>query len=88
MRSNSNDIDLNVEKLQIAILRENNVKKRLTLALSLSAAAINLSKRAIKRVNPGVSEKEAILLFVKYNYGNQYADRLGKYFSNLTYEKI
>jgi len=38
-----------------------------------------LSRRAIERQNPGLSKREIDLLFVKYHYGSELAERLREY---------
>lgn len=40
---------------------------------------MKLSKRAIKRVNPELDEKELNILFVRYNYGNKLAEKFQKF---------
>ncbi|MBC8229537.1 hypothetical protein H8E77_08325 [bacterium] len=46
---------------------------------SLSKTTIQLSRRAISRANPGLSEKEINLIFVAYHYGDELANRLRTY---------
>lgn len=46
---------------------------------SLSASAIHLSRRAIKRANPRLNKKEANLNFIAIHYGGKLADSLRKY---------
>jgi hypothetical protein len=44
--------------------------------LSFSPSIIKLSKQAISRANPSLNEDEKNLLFVKYNYGTEIANKL------------
>jgi hypothetical protein len=46
---------------------------------SLSQTTIQLSRRAISRANPGLSEQEVNLIFVAYHYGEHLANRLRAY---------
>jgi hypothetical protein len=40
---------------------------------------MKLSRRAISRANPQLSEQELYLVIVAHNYGSDIADRLGNY---------
>lgn len=46
---------------------------------SLSQTTIQLSRRAISRANPELSEQEVNLIFVAYHYGENLANRLRAY---------
>ncbi len=67
----SADTSPDAERVQIALLRKAGLRRRLRLALSLSDSAIKLSRRAIRRANPLLSEQEVRLRFVALHYGER-----------------
>ncbi len=64
------------EEVQLALMRAAPVARRLHLAFSLSATAINLAKRAIARAHPSASTDERDLLFVELHHGRDLAREL------------
>ncbi len=64
---------------QIAVLRSKTTAHRLALTLALSATTAALSKRAIRRANPKISESEVICRFVELHYGQALAGDLRAY---------
>ena len=70
------------EQVQISLLCQATVAKRLTIMCSLSRTTINLARRAIQRVHPSYSQTELDLAFVAYHYGTEMADRLSRYLEN------
>jgi hypothetical protein len=74
-----NDTHPDVERLQIELLRQLSVAKRLAIMHSLSQTAVFLSRRAIQRANPGLSQTELGILFVRYHYGDELADKVQHY---------
>ena len=76
MKTQLSDTDTKIEKIQISLIRESKISKRISLLNSLSQTVINLSRKAIERANPGISEKELNYKFVKYHYGDDIAKRL------------
>jgi len=76
------DTDPEIEKIQISLIRKSSISERISRLRSLSQTVIWLSRRAIKRTNPGLSEKELQCKFVEYHYGNELADGLKKYLTN------
>ena len=84
MKTQSIDTDPRVEAVQIALLRQAGAAKRAWLLRSLSQTVIRLSRDAIRRVNPGYTEAELKILFVKYCYGDELANRLQQYLSQHT----
>lgn len=52
------------------------IAKRIARARSLSQTMIKLSRQAISRANPGLSEQELNIAFVAYHYGADMAERL------------
>ena len=73
------DTDEKIEKIQIALIRKLNISERISRLRSLSQTVIGLSRRAIRRANPGLSEKELNYKFVAYHYGDEIAERFKKY---------
>lgn len=61
------------EDVQIELLRRASPARRLSLALSLSESVCALSRRAIRRANPGFTEREVGLRFVALSYGEELA---------------
>ncbi len=79
MISQSSDTAPEAEKVQIELIRESSVSKRIATVRSLSQTTMYLSRRAIQRTNPSLSEREVDLAFVAYHYGNDLAERLRSY---------
>lgn len=73
------DTDPRVEQIHIEMLRKAGGAKRASLAISLSETLISLSRRAIARANPDLSEEEQDLLFIAINYGEEMARRVAVY---------
>jgi hypothetical protein len=61
---------------QIAWMREAGPTRRFLAAQSLSRSVIELSRRALRRRNPGASDDELDLLFVELHYGADLARRM------------
>ena len=76
MTTQSVDTNPKVEKVLISLLRKLSTEEKLNRALRFSSSIINLSKRAISRANPGLSEDEKNILFVEYHYGVELANKL------------
>lgn len=72
----SPDTAPDAEEFQIDLFRRHSVARRLKLAFSLSDTVIALSRRAIRRANPGLSELEVRLRFVELHYGAPLAEKL------------
>ncbi len=79
MINQSSDTAPEVEKLQIELFRASSVAGRISLVRSLSQTAMYLSRRAIQRANPSLSEREVDLAFVANHYGQDLAERLRLY---------
>jgi hypothetical protein len=76
MATQSIDTNPEVEKVLISLLRKLSVQEKLNRTLSFSLSIIKLSKQAISKANPSLNEDEKNLLFVKYNYGTEIANKL------------
>ena len=79
MIGQSPDTAPQVEKVQIELIRKSSVFKRLSKVWSLSQTTRYLSRRAIQRANPFLSEREVDLAFVANHYGEKLAERLRLY---------
>lgn len=76
------DTNVKTEKIQIVLLRKLSFSERISRLRSLSQTVINLSRRAIQRANPELSEKELNYKFVAYHYGNEIAEKYKNYVDN------
>jgi hypothetical protein len=73
------DTDVEAERVQLDLLRAASPARRAGLAISLTATAIGLSRRALERQAPGASEEEIGLRFVELNYGRELAAEVAAY---------
>jgi hypothetical protein len=83
MISQSPDTAPEAEKVQIELIRQSSMAERISMVRSLSQTAIYLSRRAIQRANPSLSEREVNLLFVELHYGKDLAKRLRSYMEHM-----
>jgi len=79
MISQSPDTAPQAEKVQIELIRKASVSRRISKVRSLSQTVMYLSRRAVQRANPFLSEREADLAFVANHYGQNLAERLRLY---------
>ena len=79
MISQSPDTCPQAEKVQIELIRESSVSRRVSRVRSLSQTTMYLSRRAIQRTNPFLSKREVDLAFVANHYGEKLAERLRLY---------
>jgi len=79
MKTQSIDTELQVEQVQISLLRKQSIAKKYSVVSSLSQITIQLTKRAIKRANPHMDDCQVNLLFITYLYGEDLANRVEKY---------
>mgnify|MGYP006949819356 CR=1 FL=1 len=82
MITQSTDTHPEAERVLISLIRNISNHEKFNQTLSFSSSMIKLSKRAISRANPELSKDEKNILFVKYHYGNELADKLRKYLNN------
>ncbi|HUT11926.1 MAG TPA: hypothetical protein VMY42_15605 [Thermoguttaceae bacterium] len=61
------------EKVQIELIRQMSVGRRMAIMQSMTAMAIKLSRRAIARANPELSPREVDLKWVELHYGKELA---------------
>jgi len=67
------DTDPDVLRLQAELLRQATPARRLEMALSLSAALIEIAYAGIRRRLAGISDVDAGLQFVEIQYGRELA---------------
>lgn len=72
------DTPLEVENVQVNLLREAGAAKRFSLTLSLTQKLIALSRQALKKSHPGLSDNELKILFIKNSYGVSTAEKVKK----------
>ena len=73
------DTPLEVENVQLDLLRKMSIPERLDLVGQLNRTTRELSFAAIERTHPDLSDQEQRLLFVKLHYGTELADRVKEY---------
>ena len=73
------DTDSRAARVQVELLRNATVARRVYLARSLTRTAILLSRRAIGRANPDLVERDVSLLFVELHYGKHLAQEMRDY---------
>ena len=72
----STDTQPAAEGVQLELLRRASVARRAALARSLSATALQLSRRAVERARPDASANELAVEWVRLCYGPALADGL------------
>jgi hypothetical protein len=68
-----------MEEKQISMIRKAGIAERLRRMRSLSRTVIRLSRRAISRAHPSLSQQEIDLIFISLHYGEEIAGRLKTY---------
>jgi hypothetical protein len=71
-----NDTHPAIERKWIEMLRAAGPSRRVAMACALTDQVIRLSKSAIKRANPEISEREIDLLFIELHYGRDLAQQV------------
>jgi hypothetical protein len=79
MKTDSQDTNPEIERVQYEMLRKLGPAERVRLMRSLSQDVMQMSWRAVQRANPEASHKEIDLLFVAMIYGEELAANLGDY---------
>ena len=79
MVSHFPDMSSEAEKVQVELIRKSSVSRRISKVRSLSQTAMYLSRRAIQRENPPLSERESDLAFAANHYGENLAEHLRMY---------
>jgi hypothetical protein len=70
------DTDPDVLRLQADLLRQTSPSRRLEMALSLSAALIDIAYAGIRRRQAGITDADAGLRFVEIQYGSELAQAI------------
>lgn len=79
MRTQSSDTSPEAERVQIELIRQAPITKRVALMTELSQFLIEAHKQGIRQTHPNANEKEVGLIFVANNYGQTLADKLRVY---------
>jgi hypothetical protein len=74
-----NDTHPKAQEKQISLIRQLSVAERISRLRSFSQTIIQLSRRAVTRVNPSLSREELNCKIIAHHYGNDLAERLHKY---------
>jgi len=75
----SADTDPSAHRVQIELLRNATIARRLALARSLTTLTMQLAWRAVERANPDADADELAARFVTHCYGNDLGDGLRRY---------
>jgi hypothetical protein len=67
------------EKVQLDLIRQASVAKRISLTRSLTAALIGLSRQGIARSNPDMTAQEVDLRWAELHYGKGLAAEVRDY---------
>ena len=70
------DTSPQAEKVQIELLRRTTAAERLRRTFSMTALVMQLSRRAIARAHPNLSEEERGRKFIEVQYGKDLAQRI------------
>jgi hypothetical protein len=62
-----------MEELMISLIRNTSIANKISKVCSLSQTIIYLSRRAITRANPNLSDKEIKSKYISYHYGEKLA---------------
>ena len=71
----SRDTSVEAEQVQLGLLRRAGPVKRVQQTLQMSAEMVQLSRMALRRLHPDLSEDEHKLLWIEINYGKALADK-------------
>ena len=78
-KTQSMDTHHQIEQIQISLLKNQSIAKKIAQVCSLTQTTIQLSKRAIARANQNLDDKQINLLFITYQYGEDLAARVDEY---------
>jgi len=79
MKTQSIDTNLKMEELMISLIRNSSISQKVSKISSLSQTVLQLSRRAIKRANPNLTEKEIKTKYISFHYGDNLANLYNKY---------
>jgi hypothetical protein len=86
MKTQSVDTYQKAEEVQISLLRKASTSNKFSQVRSLSQITLQLSRRAIMRVNEELSERQIELLFISLHYGKELSNNLVKYLNSVSHE--
>ena len=81
------DTPLKIEEIQINLIRQSNIPKRIAMVQALTEITICLSKKAILRANPQSNVQEVNFLFCSFTYGEDLANKMKEYIERMKNEK-
>jgi len=81
------DTPLKIEEIQINLIRQSNIPKRIAMVQALTEITIFLSKKAILRANPQSNGQEVNFLFCSFTYGEGLANKMKEYIERMKNEK-
>ncbi len=87
MRTQSADTNAKTEAVLISMLRQAKPCQKFGQVRSLSQTMLSLSRRAISRKNGHLSDAELRVLFIRYQYGDELADRFEEYLKTRGHER-
>jgi len=73
------DTPLKIEEIQINLIRQSNIPKRIAMVQALTEITVRLSKKAILRANPQLSGQEINFLFCSFTYSENLANKIKEY---------
>ena len=73
------DTHPDAERVQLELIRQASVAKRISLMRSLTATLISLSRQGIAKSNPGMNAQEVDLRWAEINYGEKLATEVRDY---------
>ena len=79
MKTQSIDTHPHVEEIHIGLIRRASIATRIARMRALTTTILRLSQNAIAKANPQLDKAEQNILFVRYHYGDDLADRFQAY---------
>lgn len=73
------DTPLKIEKIQIDLIRQLTISKRIAMVQALTETTVQLSKKAILKANPQLNGQEINILFCSFTYGESLANQIKEY---------
>ena len=73
------DTHPDAERVQLELIRQASVAKRVSLMRSLTSLVIQLSRQGIAQANPGMDEQEVALRWAELHYGKTLAGKVREY---------
>lgn len=73
------DTPLKIEEIQINLIRQSTISKRIAMVQALTETTVRLSKKAILRANPQLSGQEINIIFYSFTYDENLANKIKEY---------